>query len=189
MFSRCLAKMPLQCLLVSSSGSCESSHLKFWRNASRSSALLFGLSFWISSSSLISLNVRLWISGCGYKGTWIVWFGGPEVLIVWRFVGSFQKFVDVNYCVFWIVLSEHFKCCRIEWFEFFCFFWWQDFEFATVVFFLMVYGVGVVLVTLTSISRFETADIELATTRGSTLQWLVAGLMTPDVSTVDDISV
>ena len=48
---------------------------------------------------------------------------------------------------------------------------------------------GVVLVTLTSICRFEAVAIELATTRGSPLQWLVAGLMTPVVSMVDNLSV
>ena len=49
-----------------SSGSCESSHLKFWRNAFRSSALLFGFRFSISSSSLITLDIRLWI------GVWVL---------------------------------------------------------------------------------------------------------------------
>ena len=39
-----------------------------------------------------------------------------------------------------------------------------------------------------SIFRFEAVEIELATTRGSPLQWLVAGLMTPVVSTLDGIS-
>ena len=46
-----------------------------------------------------------------------------------------------------------------------------------------------VFVTLMSIFRFEAVEIELATTRGSPLQWLVAGLMTPVVSTLDGISV
>ena len=36
----------------------------------------------------------------------------------------------------------------------------------TVVFFFLVQGVGVVLVTLTSIFRLEAVDIELATTNG-----------------------
>ena len=44
------------------------------------------------------------------------------------------------------------------------------------------------LVTLTSIFQFEALDIELATTRGSPLQWMVAGLMAPVVSMLDDIS-
>ena len=45
------------------------------------------------------------------------------------------------------------------------------------------------LVTLTSIFQLEAVDIELATTKGSPLQWLVAGLMTPVVSMVDVMSV
>ena len=46
-----------------------------------------------------------------------------------------------------------------------------------------------VFVSLMSIFRFEAVEIELATTRGSPLQWLVAGFMTPVVSTLDGISV
>ena len=48
---------------------------------------------------------------------------------------------------------------------------------------------GVVLVTLTSIFRLEAVDIELDTTKGSPLQWLVAGLMTSVVSMVGVMSV
>ena len=60
---------------------------------------------------------------------------------------------------------------------------------AIVVLRLMVKGVGVVLVTLMSIFLLEAVEMELATTRGSPLQWLVAGFMTPVVSTFDGVSV
>ena len=125
MSSRCLAKMSLNSMnissmsFLSSSDSCVSSHLKFLRNASRSWALLVGFSFWIS----LALDRRVGIRVLG-----VVWRGEPEVLVVGWFVKSSKEFVDIDYCVFSIVFSEHFECCCVEWFEFFGFLWRHNFE-------------------------------------------------------------
>ena len=64
----------------SSSGvSWESFQLKCLRNASRSSGLAVGSSFWISSSSWISRSILLWM-GDGWLGPldYLVPFGGTR---------------------------------------------------------------------------------------------------------------
>ena len=100
MSSRCLAKMSLNSIKISSmsfwsfSVNWESSHLKFLRNASRSSALLLGSSFWIFQfldfPQYSALNRRV-----GIRVARIVWCGEPKVLTLGRLVRSFQEFVDV----------------------------------------------------------------------------------------------
>ena len=92
MSSRCLAKISLNSMSISSmsflssSESCESSHLKLWRNVFRSSSLLFLVEFLdffqffdFSENSVLNRGVGSGVSR-------VVLCGKPKVLIVrWFF--------------------------------------------------------------------------------------------------------
>ena len=140
-------------------------------------------SFWISSNSWISRTNRRWmgvwviespeLSGVGNQKFWfgdglsevlrssLMYSSSVSILIAAVFSG-FTSFASSG----GMILNS-----------------------ATVVFFLIVYGVWAVFVTRMSSLWFTTVDMKLATTNVFPLQWLMAGLTTPVVSTFDDTSV
>ena len=97
MSRRCLAKMSLystrisSMAFLSSSPSWESVHLKLAKNVALSSGLLCGSSFWMFSSSSISLRILLWMGVCVDGSPGLSGVGNQKFCVVWCFSDDFRS--------------------------------------------------------------------------------------------------
>ena len=155
MSSLCLANILLNSIRMSSTSfssssiSWESFHLKFLRMVSRPSGLILGFIIRLSFSSLSSRSVLLWIGVCVSGSFGISGVGNQKIGVVGELSSVFRSTLTSAMAFSESSSASTFRAVVFNGVSSFTSSGDKVLNFAFVVFFLTVWGVGVVFVTLT----------------------------------------